>query len=257
MESPKIWIALPAYNEEENLENLLERWEVVFSSLGTEREYIIVDDGSIDQTPKVLKKLSQQLPLYIKTHQSNQGLGVTIRDALFIVSEKAHPDDIIITMDSDNTQPPELFQEMLETVLNKQKDVVIASRYQPQSQIIGLSSWRQFLSLGARYLFQSVFPIPGVIDYTSGYRAYRAKTLQKGFKVYGHRFIDQKGFHAMSDILLRLSWLGFSFGEVGMELRYDLKVGYSKMNVWKTILRTIWIIIIRRIEGKPQHLMEL
>ena len=131
---------------------------------------------------------------------------------------------------------------------NEGADVVIASRYRSGSRVVGLSLWRRFMSLGARILFQTVFPILGVRDYTCGYRAYRARLLRQAFALYGDRFIEHAGFQCMADILLKLSRFNPVFREVPMILRYDRKGGASKMQVGTTVVNTLELVLQRRFE---------
>ena len=136
-----------------------------------------MDDGSRDATPRILQEYSRRLPLTVVTHEVNQGLGNTIRDALVEAARLAGSEDIILTMDADNTHPAGLMLRMVQSVLEGNQ-LVIASRYRYGSRVVGLSAVRRLMSWGARVLFQMVFPIPGVRDYTCGYRAYRADLLQ-------------------------------------------------------------------------------
>ena len=85
-------------------------------------------------------------------------------------------------------------------------------------------------------------------DFTCGYRAYRASVLKAAFERYGDRFIDQEGFQAMVDIILRLRRMDVVFGEVPFILRYDRKLGDSKMNVKSTVAKTLKLIWKRRFE---------
>jgi len=101
------------------------------------------------------------------------GLGETIRDALELAARKADPEDVVVTMDADNTHPVELIPEMVPRLLEGY-DVVIASRYRTGASVVGLSGFRRLMSFGARLIYQAVFPIRGVRDYTCGFRAYRA-----------------------------------------------------------------------------------
>src|SRR5262249_7408261 len=113
--------------------------------------------------------------------------------------------------------------------------------------IKGVPFGRQLLSIGASFIFQVVFPTRGIRDYTSGYRAYSAKVLKKGFATYQERFIDQQGFQCMVDILLKLRKLGATFSEVPISWRYDMKRGVSKMKVLLTVRRTLSLVFRRRL----------
>jgi dolichol-phosphate mannosyltransferase len=105
------------------------------------------------------------------------------------------------------------------------------------------------MSRGASWLFRVVFPIRGVRDFTSGYRAYRAGALQEVIREHGPGFFDQPGFQCMVDVLLRLRGRGLAFAEVPMVLRYDRKEGASKMRVWRTATATLRLMVRRRVAG--------
>ena len=79
---PRIVVALPAYNEEGNLANLLRHIHQTLRDAGLEHSIVVVDDGSRDHTAEILRSCAQTLPLIIETHTRNQGLGGALRDAL-------------------------------------------------------------------------------------------------------------------------------------------------------------------------------
>ncbi len=78
----RVLVALPAYNEEESLPELLERIGESFADSGLPYEVVIVNDGSRDATAQIIEQYSLQMPIHGVTHVVNQGLGITIRDAL-------------------------------------------------------------------------------------------------------------------------------------------------------------------------------
>lgn len=241
-----IRVALPAYNEAASLPALVERWAAVLRGLDRPFRILIVDDGSSDATPSVLAELAQRFPLEIHRHAANQGLGMTIRDALVAAAAQAAPDDVIATMDADGTHPPELFPPMLDRLQRDRLDVVIASRYEPGAQVVGLSGLRRLTTSVAGVLFRVVLPVRGVRDYTCGYRLYRAACLQRAIGIYSDRFVEERSFACMAEILLKLARLGARCGEVPLVLRYDLKGGTSKMRVLTTIVRTLRLICRQR-----------
>jgi dolichol-phosphate mannosyltransferase len=174
-------------------------------------------------------------------HVKNRGLGETIRDALSVSAGLAAPDDVIVTMDADNTHSPTLIPAMVRAIQNG-SDVVIASRYRHGSRVVGLALSRHLMSYGARFLFQLAFPLKGVRDYTCGFRAYRASLLKDAFARYGNTFVQERGFSAMAEILLKLRALRPRFSEVPMVLRYDFKSGDSEMRVGATVMKTLRMI---------------
>jgi len=249
-----ICLALPAYNEAENLPPLLTTWEEVLARLQRPFRIVIVNDGSSDNTAKVLGHWAAHPAFKIITHPVNQGLGKTIADAILAAVAESADRDVLVTMDADNTHPPEIFPQMLALLDEGKADVVIASRYCSGSQVMGLSISRLAMSWGARLLFQIVFPIPGVKDYTCGYRAYRAWVVKKAIAIYQERLFEEKGFQCMADILLKISRIpNIRFAEVPLILRYDRKGGASKMRVARTVWRTLSLLVRRRLERTHEH----
>jgi dolichol-phosphate mannosyltransferase len=179
-------------------------------------------------------------------HPANLGLGAAIRSGLLGAVDAAGGDDVIVTMDADDTHTPAAIEQMLARI-NAGLDVVVASRYQPGARVLGVPATRRFLSFAASVLFRIVFPTPGVRDFTCGYRAYRASALNAAVARYRKEFIDQEGFQCMVDILLKLRRMNLRFGEVPLVLRYDLKAGKSKMKVLRTIAKTLVLLVRRRL----------
>jgi dolichol-phosphate mannosyltransferase len=109
----KIFFVLPAYNEEQQLPNVLEGFQRDVAAQGYDVRVVIVDDGSSDGTRDVAKRWSALLPVELIVHPVNLGLGETIRDGLKHAAEIAEPGDAIVSMDADNTQPTALIPSML------------------------------------------------------------------------------------------------------------------------------------------------
>jgi dolichol-phosphate mannosyltransferase len=242
----RVLLALPAYNEEENIGSLLDRIDLAMVDCGQPYEVIVVDDGSRDRTPEVLADCARRFPVTVLRHSENQGLGPTIRDALIAAARVAEPGDIVVTMDADESHTPGLIPRMVR-MIQEGHDVVIASRYQRGARTCGVPQFRVGMSYCASWLFRALFPIRGVRDFTCGFRAYRAATLQRALAEYGDRFIQLSGFQSMVDILLKLRRLTVICGEVPMILRYDLKKGSSKMRVMRTARQTLALILKRRL----------
>jgi dolichol-phosphate mannosyltransferase len=238
-----ITVVLPAYNEEKSIGLLLSR----ISELMKKKQYpirvIVVDDGSHDRTAE---NAHNAMPdSIVISHEGNKGLGEAIKTGLLTALSSSDDKGIIVTMDSDDSHAPALIGKMVDKI-DEGCDVVIASRYLPESRVIGVSSYRRLLSGGASFLFRVLFPIDGVRDYTCGYRAYRASILREAFSKWGDDFLNQAGFSVMVDILLKLSRLNIVFAEVPIILRYDRKPSASKMNVRKTVVQTLSLLIRHR-----------
>lgn len=245
--STKVFVVLPAYNEEEALPRLLTKLALLYTEAKLEGRIIVVDDGSRDHTAEIVGSWGP--PVELVVHPRNLGLGAAIRSGLTYAARLAADDDAIVTMDADDTHIPGLIPRMIAT-LGEGYDVVIASRYQPGSRTLGVSLLRQFLSWGAGWLFRLTLPMSGVRDYTSGFRAYRARVIKRAIDHWGEQFVDRNDFSSMPRLLLRMRRLGVIAVEVPMVLRYDLKPGVSKMRVGKNMLANVALIWQELREGR-------
>ena len=206
---------------------------------------IVVDDGSRDATALVASKATFVMPIELVEHRVNRGLAAALRTGLTAALDRCGPDDVIVTMDADNTHPPQLIPGMMAKIAQG-FDVVIASRFQPGAKVHGVPRSRQLYSVGARFLFQAMFPIRGVRDYTCGYRAYRATALRQAVQMYGDQLISETGFSCMADLLLKLQRLPLRMAEVPLELHYERRGTGSKMHVARTIRETMSLLVRRR-----------
>lgn len=224
-------VVLPAYNEAGSLPTLLQR----ISEIPVQTCTIVVDDGSSDLTAEVARGFTGHMQVTLLRHPRNLGLGAALLTGLRFAAGTSDSSDVVIAMDSDNTHDPALIPDMLRKIAEG-NDIIIASRYVPGSQVFGVTLLRQVLSLGASVLMRLAFRIPGVRDYTSGYRAYAAGLLKRSFAAYGDHLIEESGFTCVVELLAKLAPLSRGLAEVPLVLHYDRKEGRSKMK----ILRTVW-----------------
>ena len=238
-------VVLPAYNEESALPKLVERIAQTLSEAPWSYDILVVDDGSSDSTAEVAAELAERYPLELLCHDGNKGLGAAITSCLNSGVLGLDSNDIVVAMDADNTHPPQLISRMV-PMIREGHDIVIASRFQPGGRVVGLSKFREWLSIGARLMMQSLLAVPGCRDYTCGYRAYRVGLLQDAIRDLNGVLVKEEGFASMADLLLTLSRRGAVIGEVPLLLRYDFKEGQSKMRVWRTVRRTIAMVLRHR-----------
>jgi dolichol-phosphate mannosyltransferase len=241
-----IAVVLPAYNEALCIGDLLESFCKAIADEGKACRLIVVNDGSTDGTGAVVSGFANRLAIELINHPRNMGLAAAIRTGLVHAVGTCADEDVIVTMDADNSHPPGLMFGM-SRLIQERNEVVVASRYQRGAKIWGLPHYRRFLSYGAALLFRAILPMQGVRDYTCGYRAYSARLLKKAFQEYGDEFISEQGFSCMVDILIKLRRFKPLVREVPLVLRYDRKKSTSKMNVRKTIWQTLALLIKRRL----------
>jgi len=249
MSKTKTLIVLPAYNEEKSISNLLSRLDFVYEEFNLNLEVLVVNDGSTDSTLEIVQNYKSQYKLHIKDIQPNKGLANAIKEGFSNALNRVTENDIIIVMDADDSHTPGLILQMTR-LIHEGADIVIASRYQKGSIIKGLTRFRRFLSWGASILFRIMIGVEGVRDYTCGYRAYKANILKTALTHYKEEFIQQSGFAAMSEVLLKLNKFEPIILEVPFVLRYDLKKSSSKMDIWLTIRQTISMVFEYRFHIK-------
>lgn len=236
-------IIVPAYNEASALPGLLHSiaqdcpdWRV-----------IVVDDGSTDGTSAVAEEHGEGLDLLILRRRQNSGLGGSLRHGLRAVLSDADPRGLVAVLEADNTERPSMIPMMAKVLYRRGVDVVIASRYQPGSKVVGLPLYRRITSWGAGTLMRLVYATPNVKDYTMALRVYRVKTLQEASRYYQGRLIRESGFSCMAELIAKLGHVGARITEVPMTLRFDLKEGRSKMQLWRTIRRYLWLLTHKRV----------
>lgn len=167
--TPRILTALPVYNEERHLANVLS--EVKRFA----KEILVVDDGSSDRTPELL---AQDRSVYVVRHQQNQGYGAALRTAFEYALAGQY--DILVTIDCDGQHQPCLIPELAAAVFqqqNKPADIVSGSRYlipfpgdsQPPID-------RRRINLQITELINSRFGLE-LTDSFCGFKAYRVDSL--------------------------------------------------------------------------------
>ncbi len=238
-----IYILLPAYNEEQALRPMMEKIDRVMGELRAPYRVVVVNDGSKDRTLEILRELAGCYPIDIIMHKYNRGLGETARDGFEYIAEIGSPEDLIVRMDCDDTHEPTYIPAMLEKI-RQGYEVVTTSRYVKGGAQIGVNLYRRFVSRCANLLLKFFFPIPGLKEYTCGYRAYRVALIQDAIAIFGNQFIDLKGmgFTGTIEKLIKCKMMGARVAEVPFVLRYDQKLSQSKVITSLTTLGYLVLI---------------
>jgi dolichol-phosphate mannosyltransferase len=241
----KFLIGIPAYNEGPNLKPLLTKCLLLSESIKSNNlklHVCVVDDCSTDNTSEEVVKFKKNnfsnLDLELIKHESNKGLSGSV-ETLWNWASHFRTDEIVGLglLDGDNSHDPNNFSTMLE-LLNQNFDVIICSRYVSGSKISGLSLYRKFLSKMMSLIFISLGRIPGVRDYSCGFRLYKSSLIKK----IPNLCFKYRSFACMVELLKRCHLNGAICTEVPFELRYDLKLGASKMNFSRTIKETLKVL---------------
>ena len=177
-----LYFLLPAFNEENNISLVVNNIDRQMKSLNQRYRIVIVDDGSQDKTREVVSKLKNDFPIELLPHQTNYGVDQAFKTGFDFILPKAKPQDLVVSMEADNTSDLSILPAMLGKV-GGETSVVLASCYAREGKVVQISHYRKLLSAGANFLLKLFFPIKRVNTYSSFYRVYRAETLQKVFQV--------------------------------------------------------------------------
>jgi dolichol-phosphate mannosyltransferase len=238
-----IFVCIPAYNEEKNIGRLLERIKSSLSDIEPNYEVVVYDDGSDDETIGVVGSFMDSMPIHLIRGEVNKGLRYGMENLILYSLENSNGgDDIAVMLDGDDTHNPSQIPAMVEKI-GQGFDVVVSGRFSRGSTVVGVPAYRKILSLGAAALMKTLFPISGVIDYTSGFRAYSVDILRRAVERHGDQLFESEEFACTAELLIKLRGLGMRAAQVPMELRYDRKGGESKMNTGANVLSTLKTII--------------
>lgn len=117
-----ISVAMPAYNEAENIKAMVEDVIQVMGTLADDYEVIVVDDGSRDGTGEVVESLAQRYPqVRLVQHQMNQGYGAAVFSGLTSASK-----ELVFFTDSDRQFDLREIEKLL--ALIGQADLVVGYR---------------------------------------------------------------------------------------------------------------------------------
>ena len=121
MSIKKIFYILPCYNESLNLNKLLKDFSNFFKSKKVLVKIIIVDDGSRDNSIKVINKFQKNnfyknISIKILQHKKNMGLGKALKTGFEYCFSKGKNDDILVSMDTDNSHTVNLSYKMVNKI---------------------------------------------------------------------------------------------------------------------------------------------
>lgn len=122
--SETVYIVMPAYNEEENIEQTVREWHSVVEKIGADSRLVIFDDGSKDKTYEIMLRLKDEFSQFIPVTKPNSGHGSTLMTAYnYCIDQQA---DYVFQTDSDGQTSTDEFWPFWEN--RNQYDFVIGKR---------------------------------------------------------------------------------------------------------------------------------
>jgi len=236
-----IYFLMPAYNEETEIGLRLRNISALMTQKGFSFRIWVVNDGSTDQTAKIVEEISGDIPVQMIHHDGNWGIGVAFSNGLKELVKVVRDDDIIITLDADNTHNLKTVEFMLKKI-DEGYEVVIGSCFTTGGMMIGVPLLRYLLSYFSNLGYRMLFHVKGIRTYTGFYRAHTGAAVKAAFEKFGDRLIEASGFAAMAEMLIKFRQIPLFMTEVPMIIRYDTKGRASKMHVLATIREHLGVI---------------
>ena len=208
----KICFVLPTYNEEENIENIIQQ---ILKEEKNQSKHtfsiLVVDDNSTDETQAIVQRYtSLNSKVHLVTGQK-KGLGDAYKRGFNYALNDLQA-DLIFQMDSDGQHDTSLIPHFVSSI-EEGRDVVIGSRFVEGGTTPDFSFSRLIMSKVGNLLVRYVGGITQVKDCTSGYRAIRASYL----KELDFSYLSTRGYSFQSSLICDLAWRGADISEIPIE----------------------------------------
>jgi len=213
-DEPEVSVFLPVYNEEPNLRPLHAKLDAALRALGRSAEIVYVDDGSTDDSLKILREIAA-MDRRVRVVALRRNYGQTAAMAAGIDAARGK---VLIPMDADLQNDPADIQRLLDK-LDEGYDVVSGWRKNRKDKMVT----RKIPSMIANRLISWIGGVP-LHDYGCSLKAYRRESLQD-VRLYGemHRFIP-----------IYAAWAGARVTEIPVE-HHARTMGKSKYGLSRTL----------------------
>ena len=202
----------------------------------------MVDDGSDDESVRLLRRYRGVLPVEVLALPQNAGPGNAFRVGFSDALARCSQDALIVTLEADTTSDLDTLPAMLASA-DKGADLVLASVH-GGGQMLNVALTRRILSAAAGFVVRHALGLDAR-TVSSFFRVYRAEILRAGFRRYGNDLIQEPGFACKAELLAKLSALGARVEEIPVDLDATRRIGPSKMPIFQT-LKGYWRLTVRQ-----------
>jgi len=227
----KIVIVMPAYNAARTIESVFKR--IPKNTLKKISTFIIINDGSRDNTLEKIRKLKESYNIELLEHLKNKGYGraqkTGFKHALKLGA------DITVLLHSDGQYAPEVMDKLLEPLETNKADVVQGSRILGGASLQGGMPMHKYIGNRVLTLIENIAYGMNMAEYHSGYMLYSKKALQ----IIPFEKLSDK-FHFDGEMLLVAEKKRLRIKEVPIPTRYAHEKSYLNpitygFEVFKTI----------------------
>lgn len=233
----KILMIVPAYNEEENILNTCQK----IKEFSKELDYIVINDGSKDNTLKILKENNLNHINLI----NNLGIGGAVQTGYKYAFENNY--DIAIQFDGDGQHDINFVKKICEPLENGQADMCIGTRYLDKTSSEFQSTFMRRLGSSIISLFIKICCHKKITDPTSGFRAVNKKVIEEFAKEYPKEYPEPE-----STVSLLVN--GYKIKEVPVSMNERIG-GTSSIRLWKSVdymVKVVLAIIIDSISFRKK-----
>lgn len=214
-----ITVIIPAHNEEKAIDTILDELIAVLEE--QPYEIIVVDDGSTDNTAKIVQ---QKETVKLIQHPINKGYGAALKTGI-----KNATNDLIMIIDGDGTYPVKAIPELLVEVDNY--DMVVGARTGKEVKIqLYRRPAKWFLSKLANYLVGTKIP-----DLNSGMRIFKKEDVLKFFNILPSTF--------SFTTTITLAYLSIDYNVKYVPIDYHERTGKSKIKPFRDGFNFIMLIV--------------
>ena len=241
-EEGRALVIIPAYNEIENIETVL---EMVMAQPGR-LDVLVIDDGSPDGTADRVRRIQERFPgrIHLRERAGKQGLGTAYVLGFRFALDQDYA--FVCEMDADLSHNPEDLPRLIAPVQQGEADLAIGSRYINGVRVVDWPLSRLILSYGAGIYTRLITRLP-VKDVTAGFKCYHRRVLVD----IDLSRVKSNGYSFQIEMKYRAWRRGFRLVEVPI-IFTERTEGQSKMS--KAIVREaaykVWELRFRDLFGK-------
>ena len=166
----KISIVIPCYNEAKTIKEIIHK---VTKFEDYEKEIIVIDDGSSDETKSFLKNDLRNSINILILNEKNYGKGYSVRKGI-----QAATGDIILIQDADLEYDPSDYNKIIKPIINDDADVVYGSRFTGSAEKRVLNYWHKVANNFLTALSNMCTNI-NLTDMEVGYKAFKSKVIKE------------------------------------------------------------------------------